>query len=348
MNSVAHSRFDRITCWSLIAMERRAFVAFLGAALATRPTSTFAQQARLRTVGVLMGIANDEEAQARAKVIEQGLAKRGWIVGQNLSIEYRFAAGDIERMLSLSKELVALHPDVIIGHSTPVVAALQQVTRTIPIIFVVVADPVGSGFVTSLARPGGNITGFTNLQPTITGKYLAILRELQPQLTRTGLMYNPESVPGGGTSFMFTFMESAKEFHITPVVFKIHNPGEIETAMAELGAVPGSGLIVMPDNFTTFYRKSIIPLATRWQIPTIYPYRYFVDEGGLLSYGIDVLDLFRRAPDYVDRILQGAKAADLPVQAPKKFELVINLKTARELGLTVPRILLAGADALIE
>jgi putative ABC transport system substrate-binding protein len=329
-------------------MERRAFVAFLSAALAMRPISAFAQQTHLHLVGVLMGLANDEESQARAKIIEEGLAKKGWVVGQNLRIEYRFADGDIGRMQSLSKELVALRPDVIIAHSTPVVAALQRVTQTIPIVFVVVADPVGSGFVASLASPGGNITGFTNLLPTITGKYLSILIELQPQLTRVGLLYNPASVPGGGTSFMLTFVESAKEYHVTPIGIEIHDSSEIGAAMADLGAVPSSGLIVMPDNFTTFYRKSIIPLAARLRIPTIYPYRYFVDEGGLLSYGIDVLDLFRRVPDYVDRILQGTKPADLPVQAPKKFELVINLKTAGVLGLAVPRILLAGADALIE
>jgi len=329
-------------------MERRAFVAFLSAALAMRPISAFAQQTHLHLVGVLMGLANDEESQARAKIIEEGLAKKGWVVGQNLRIEYRFAEGDIGRMQSLSNELVALRPDVIIAHSTPVVAALQRVTQTIPIVFVVVADPVGSGFVASLASPGGNITGFTNLLPTITGKYLSILIELQPQLTRVGLLYNPASVPGGGTSFMLTFVESAKEYHVTPIGIEIHDSSEIGAAMADLGAVPSSGLIVMPDNFTTFYRKSIIPLAARLRIPTIYPYRYFVDEGGLLSYGIDVLDLFRRVPDYVDRILQGTKPADLPVQAPKKFELVINLKTAGVLGLAVPRILLAGADALIE
>jgi putative tryptophan/tyrosine transport system substrate-binding protein len=330
-------------------MERRAFVALLGAVLTARPTSARAQQgSRLRTVGVLMGIANDEEAQGRAKVIEQGLAKRGWIAGQNLHMEYRFAAGDIERMLDLSKELVALQPDVIIAHSTPVVAALQQVTHTIPIVFVVVADPVGSGFVASLARPGDNITGFTNLLPTIAGKYLSILRELQPALTRVGLLYNPASVPSGGTPFMQTFVESAKDYHVTPIVAQIHNAGEIETAITDLGAVPASGLVVMPDNFTTSYRDLIISLAARLRIPTIYPYRYFVDEGGLLSYGIDVLDLFRRAPDYVDRILRGAKPSDLPVQAPRKFELVINLKTARTLGVAIPRILLAGADALID
>jgi putative tryptophan/tyrosine transport system substrate-binding protein len=329
--------------------KRRTFVALLSAGLAMRWTLTYAQPTtRLRTVGVLMGIANDAETQARVKIIEQGLAKSGWVVGQNLRIEYRYASSDAESMLSLAKELVGLQPDVIIGHSTPVVAALHEVTQTIPIVFVVVADPVGSGFVASIARPGGNITGFTVVQPTITGKYLSILRELKSQLTRVALMYNPESVPGGGSFYMPPFIESAKEFNVTPIEVKVRSPAEIETAMANLEAVPSSALIVMPGNFTTLYRELIISLAARFHIPTIYPYRYYVDEGGLLSYGIDVLDLFRRAPDYVDRILQGATPAELPVQAPRKFELVINLKTARALGLAVPRILLAGADALID
>jgi putative ABC transport system substrate-binding protein len=328
---------------------RRAFLASLSATLAVHPKSTHAQQAsRLRTVGVLMGLANDAETQARAKVIEQGLANKGWVVGQNLRIEYRFAASDAERMFSFSKELVALHPDIIIGQSTPVVAALLQATRTIPIVFVAVGDPVGSGFVASIAQPGGNTTGFVTLQPTITGKHLSILRELKSQLTRVALMYNPKSVPRGGTFYMPMFMESAKEFRVTPIAAEVHSAADIEAIMADLGAAPGSGLIVMADNFTSFHRALIVSLAARLRIPTIYPYRYFVDEGGLVSYGVDVLDLFRRVPDYVDRILQGARPADLPVQAPKKFELVINLKTARTLGLVVPRILLAGADALIE
>jgi putative tryptophan/tyrosine transport system substrate-binding protein len=313
--------------------RRRAIVAILSVALATRSFPTNAQQAaHLRTVAVLMGLANDAETQARVKVIEQGLAKAGWIVGQNLRIEYRYAASDTESMLRLSKELVGLHPDVIIGHSTPVVAALHEITQTIPIVFVVVSDPVGSGFVASIARPGGNITGFTVMQQTITGKYLSILRELKSQLTRVAIMYNPESVPGGGTFYMPAFMESAKEFNVTPIAAVVHSPGEIE----------------MAGNFTSANRELIVSLAARLRIPTIYPYRYFVEDGGLLSYGVDVLDLFRRAPDYVDRILRGAKPADLPIQAPRKFELVINLKTARALDLVVPRILLAGADALIE
>jgi putative ABC transport system substrate-binding protein len=329
--------------------EGRAFVALLSSALVTRSFPTSAQQAiHVRTVGVLMGTTNDKETQARAKVIEQGLAKKGWIVGQNLRIEYRFAGNNAESILNLAKELVGLRPDVIIGHSTPVVAALLQATQTIPIVFVVVSDPVGSGFVASIARPGGNITGFTVLQPTITGKYLSILRELKSELTRVAFMYNPESVPGGGATFLPSFMASAKEFHVTPVAAEVHSPVDIETTMADLGATSGSGLIVMAGNFIADNRQLVISLAARYRIPAVYPYRYYVDEGGLLSYGVDVVDLFRRAPDYVDRILQGAKPADLPVQAPRKFELVINLKTARALGLVVPRILLAGADALIE
>jgi putative tryptophan/tyrosine transport system substrate-binding protein len=335
--------------WGHMNLERRAFLTLVGTALTIRSSPTSAQQpARVRTVGVLMGLADDEETRARAKAIEQGLAKKGWIVGQNLHIEYRFAAGDEELMHKFATELAKLHPDVIIGHSTPVVAALVEATRTIPIIFVVVSDPIGSGFVSSLARPEGNVTGFTNLQATITGKYLSILRLLVPNLTRVAIMYNPESATNSGKYYFPPFMESAKQFHVTPIANQVHSTNEIEAALTDLESVSGSALIVMPDNFTSLYRKQIVDQVTQRRIPTIYPYRYFVDEGGLLSYGVDVLDLFRRAPDYVDRILHGAKPSDLPVQAPKKFELVINMKAAHALGLTVPRILLVGADALID
>lgn len=331
------------------SITRRRFAALLGGAVGMWAIALRAQPAgQKRVVGVLMGLANDEEAQIRIKIIEQGLAKRGWIVGQNLRIEYRYANSDQGLMQKFAAELVDLKCDCILGQSTPVVAALKKATQTIPVVFVAVSDPIRSGFVESLARPGGNVTGFTNLLPTITGKYLSLLRELKSQLTRVAVMYNPESVPKGEAYYVPTFTESAKEFHITPITAEVHSSEEIETAMADLGATPGSGLIVMPDNFTSFHRELIVSLATRLRIPAIYPYRYFVDEGGLLSYGIDVLDLYRRAPEYVDRILRGTAPSDLPVQAPKKFELVINLKTARALGLVVPRILLAGADALIE
>jgi putative tryptophan/tyrosine transport system substrate-binding protein len=328
-------------------MDRRIFLAAAGAALAVRPPRAD-QGHELPTVGVLMGLKKDQETETRAKIIEDNLAKRGWIDGRNLRLVYRFAAGNPEQMLSFSKELVGLQPDVIVAHSTPVVAALLQVTRTIPIVFVVVTDPVGSGFVNSLARPGGNVTGFVNLETTITGKYLSILRQMSSQIDRICLMYNPESFPRGTTSYMPTFEESAKQFHLTPAVAEVHGPGDIETALSGLGKTPGAGLIVVAGNFTTLYRNLIISLAAKYRIPTIYPYRYFVEQGGLMSYGVDIHDLFRRAPDYVDRILRGAKPGDLPVQLPTKFELVINLKTANDLGLTVPRILLAGADDLID
>jgi putative ABC transport system substrate-binding protein len=330
-------------------LGRRTFLALFGAGSVLPATTTFAQQEKkLRTVGVLMGVANDEEIKARAAAIEQGFAQKGWVVGQNLRLEFRFANDDDERMFSLANELVALHPDVIIGHSTPVVAALHKTTETIPIVFVAVGDPLGSGFVRSMARPGGNITGFAVLPPTISGKYLSILRELEPRLNRVTVLYNPENFPLEAASYVEIFIQSAREFNVTPITAIAHNAKDIEEAMAEVSSRAGSGLIVFPGNFTLVHRALIISLAARFRIPAIYPYRYFADDGGLLSYGVDVLDLFRRAPDYVDRILRGTKPGELPIQAPNKFELVINLKTARAIGVVVPRILLAGADALIE
>lgn len=328
-------------------MQRRALLAYFGAALAMRPMCANAQHpGGVRTVAIFMGVANDEEARVRTSAIEKGLADRGWHIGRNLHIEYRFAKGEDEQLLTLAKGVVELQPDVIIAHSTPVVSALHQVTRTIPIVFVVVGDPIGSGFVSTVAHPGGNITGFTVMQPTIIGKYLSILRQLNQKLSHVAVLYNPESTPNGMLSIL-SFNKAAEEFHVTPIMAAVHSITEIDASMADVAATPGGGLIVTPGNFTTLYREQIISLAARLRIPTLYPYRYFVEEGGLLSYGVDVLDLFKRAPDYVDRILRGAKPADLPVQAPRKFELVINLKTAHALDIVVPRILLAGADALI-
>jgi putative tryptophan/tyrosine transport system substrate-binding protein len=333
----------------LTTMNRRIFMALCGAGVAIGPSPTEAQGVpRSRTIGVLMGLADDRETQARTRAIEQGLAKRGWIVGQNLRIEYRYAASDPNQMASLSQELVALHPDVIVGHSTPVVAALLKATHSIPIVFVLVSDPVGSGFVASLARPGGNVTGFSVLQPTITGKYLSILRELDSKIVHVGLMYNPEAIPSAGAPYTPSFEQSAKQFGIVPITDEVRSEDQIESAMTILAGMPHSALIVLPDNYITVHRRMIIALASKLRIPAIYSYRYYADEGGLLSYGVDVLDLFRRAPDYIDRILRGAAPADLPVQAPRKFELVINVKAANALGLNLPRILLAGADALIE
>src|SRR6266498_5782949 len=330
-------------------MNRREFISVIGGALTSRPFPADAQPAsRVRTVGVLMGLADDAEARGRARAFEQGLEREGWSLGQNLRIEYRYAEGDSARMQVLAKELVELKPDCIVGHSTPVVTALKHATRTIPIVFVSVSDPIGSGFVASMARPVGNITGFTILHASIAGKYLAMLKEMVPQLARVAIMYNPNSVPAGGTFFSRPFIESATKFKVQPITAEVHDSSEIENAMMKLGSESGSGLILVPDNFLSVHRDLIISLTARFRIPAIYPYRYFAEAGGLVSYGVDAIDQFRRAAGYVSRILRGAKPADLPVQAPTKFELVINLRTAEALGLVIPKILLAGADAVIE
>jgi putative ABC transport system substrate-binding protein len=333
-----------------IEIGRRAFVALMGGVATGWPVfAPHAQQTgRMHRIGVLIGLANDTEAKARAKAFEDGLEKEGWIVGQNLRIDYRFAAGDAVRMRTLAHELVELEPDVLLAHSTPVVAALMQATRTIPIVFVVVADPVGSGFVTSIRRPGGNVTGFTNFGPTISAKLLTMLKQIKPNLTRIALMFSPGSNVDGGLFYLRPFEAAAPFFGVDPIVTQVQSAADIERGMAELGREPGVGLIVMPDNFTTVNRQLIISLAAKYRLPAVYPYRYFADDGGLMSYGIDVIDLFRRASSYADRILKGEKPGELPIQAPTKFELVINLRTVKALDLTVPRILLAGANALIE
>lgn len=328
-----------------LLIERRSFLGLIGAALAT---PTVASQANAKTVCVLIGLANDQETQARLSAFERGMEKEGWATGKNLRLEYRFAEGNSARMEDFAREFVALKTDCILGHSTPVLAALMKVTREVPIVFVSVSDPVGGGFVKSMARPGGNATGFTLLQATIPGKYLSILRELMPQLNRATLMFNPESVPSAGAYFMQSFNEAATEYRVHATVSPVNSPADIEAAIAELGQRPGGALITVPDNFLTFHRDLIIALCARFQVPAIYPYRYFAEAGGLLSYGVDAVNLFYRSTDYVSRILRGTSPADLPVQGPTKFEMAINIKTAQQLKLTIPRFLLAGADVVIE
>jgi putative tryptophan/tyrosine transport system substrate-binding protein len=345
-------RILRLRSYAEGVMRRREFLVLLGGGAAW-PLAAIAQQPRRNPrIGVLIGLTNDAESQARTAAFEKGLSELGWTVGGNLQIQYRYAEGDAGRMRALAKELVDVQPDVILGHSTPVVKALFETTRTIPIVFVVVSDPVGSGFVTSMARPGGNVTGFTNLESSISGKYLQMLREITtemtPPVTRVALMFNPTSATSAGTFYLGPFMTSAKSFSIEPRTAHVKDAAEIERTMAELGREPGCGLVVMPDNFMTLHRELIISLAARYRLPAVYPYRYFVEAGGLLSYGVDVIDIFRRASSYVNRILKGEKSGELPVQAPTRFELAINLKTAKTLGLAVPRILLGGADVLIQ
>jgi putative ABC transport system substrate-binding protein len=329
-------------------MRRREFIRLLGGALAAQAMPANAQELRVRTVGVLMGFANDAEAKARVQAFEQGLESEGWSVGQNLRIEYRYAEGDSARMEALAKELVELKPGCILGQSTPVTAALMRATRTIPIVFVAVSDPIGSGFVASMVRPGGNITGFTVLRGSIAGKYLEILKEMVPQLARVALMYNPNSVPDGGKFFSRPFIESATKLQVQPIIAEVHDPSETENAITKLGRESGSGIVLVPDNFMSVHRKLIISLAAQFRIPTIYPYRYFAEAGGLVSYGVHAIDPFRRASEYVSRILRGADPADLPVRVPTKFELVINLGTAKALGIVIPKVLLVGADQVIE
>jgi putative tryptophan/tyrosine transport system substrate-binding protein len=329
-------------------VKRREFIKLLGGALAAQAIPANAQELRVRTVGVLIGLANDVETKARVKAFEKGLESEGWSLGQNLRIEYRYAEGDSVRMQALAKELVELKPDCILGHSTPVVTALMQAARTIPIVFVSVTDPVGSGFVASMGRPAGNMTGLTIFPATITGKYLSMLKEMLPHLVRVGSLYNPDTAPAAGAFFSTPFADAANEFKVQPITVQVRNPAEIESAIVKLSREPNSGLMVMPDAFTAVHRKLIITLAAQFRIPTIYPYRYFAEDGGLLSYGVNTSDVFRRAAEYVSRVLRGAKPADLPVQAPTKFELVINLKAAKALGIVIPRILLAGAEQVIE
>jgi putative ABC transport system substrate-binding protein len=330
-------------------MRRREFVTLLGGALADQAIPANAQEpVRVRTVGALMGFANDAEAKARVDAFEQGLKREGWSLGQNLRIEYRYAEADSARMQALAKELVGLKPDCILGQSTPVTAALMQATRTIPIVFVAVSDPIGSGFVASMARPTGNVTGFTVLHASIVGKYLEMLKEMAPQLARVAIIYNPNSMPADGEFFSRPFIAFATKFKVRPITTEVHDPSEIENAIMKLGGESGSGLVLVPDNFMSVHRDLIISLTAQFRVPAIYPYRYFAEAGGLMSYGVHAIDQFRRASEYVSRILYGAKPTDLPVQAPTKFELVINLRTAKALGLVPPKILLAGADAVIE
>jgi putative ABC transport system substrate-binding protein len=330
-------------------LGRREFLALVGGALADPAMPANAQAPiGLRTVAVLMGFANDAEAKARTEAFERGLDREGWSLGRNLRIEYGYAEGDSVRMQALAQELVELKPDCILAQSTPVSDALMRATRTIPIVFVAVSDPIGSGFVASMARPGGNITGFTVLHASIAGKYLAILKEMVPQLVRVAIMYNPNSVPAGGKFFSRPFHEAATKLKVRPITAEAHDKSEIENAITNLGKESGSGLILVPDNFMSVHRDLIISLTAQFRLPAIYPYRYFAEAGGLVSYGVHAIDQFRRASEYVSRILRGAKPVDLPVQAPTKFELVINLKTAKALGIVIQKILLAGADGVIE
>jgi putative ABC transport system substrate-binding protein len=331
-------------------MRRREFLGVLGSAAAAWPLTARAQQSdQVRRVGMLIGYAeNDPETQSRLAAFRQGLERLGWTEGRNVRIDYRFAPAGPDQAQLFAKELVALRPDVLVGNSTPASAALLRETRAIPIVFVGVSDPVGSGLVASIARPGGNTTGFTNFEPSLTGKWLELLKEIAPSTVRVAVIFNPKTAPGGGSFFLGPFELVARSFAVEPIAAPVTDAAQIESALAAIWREAGGGLIVMPDAFTTVHRKATIALAAQHRFPTIYPYRYEVVDGGLMSYGVDTVDLLRRAASYVDRILKGEKPGNLAVQAPVKFELVINLKAAKVLGLTVPPTLLGRADEVIE
>jgi putative tryptophan/tyrosine transport system substrate-binding protein len=322
-------------------MQRREFLALIGST-AVWPLAVRAQQ-RVRRIGLMMTMAETEpEAQARLASFRAGLQKAGWTEGYNIKIDYRFAAGDPDRLRSSALELVSLAPDVILANGTAILSALKQQTQSIPIVFVLVPDPVGDGFVDSLARPGGNLSGLTNFEFPMGGKWVDLLKEVAPRVSQVALLFNPNTAPYA-QKFLETVSLGAKAG-----LLPVHTDAEIEAALEAIAGKSDSGLIVLPDLFTSGHRELIVASAARYRLPTIYPFKFFAKNGGLISYGVDTLDLFRRSASFVDRILMGNKPSDLPVEAPTKFELVVNLQTAKALGLTIPASLLASADEVIE
>jgi len=331
-------------------MRRREFITLFGSAAAAWPLAARAQQAEhMRRIGVLMGYPeNDLEGPAFFAAFRDGLQKLGWMEGRNIQLDTRWVSpDDAEARQRFAKELVALQPDLILSSVTPTTAALLQQTRTIPIVFATVSDPVGSGFVASLARPGGNVTGFQAMLGSLGGKWLELLKEIAPRVARVAMLFNPAVAPYA-ESFLNPFKAAAPSFAVEPMAASVGDTSELESVIAAQARAQNGGLIVMPDTFTDVHRAEIISLAARFGVPAIYPRRPFTELGGLLSYGIDQLDSYRRAAIYVDRILKGEKPSELPVQAPVKFELVINLKTAKALGLEVPWFLRQRADEVIE
>jgi putative ABC transport system substrate-binding protein len=329
-------------------MSRRAFIALLGAAMA-RPLWARAQPPdRVQRVGVLMGLAESDAGAERRVVAFQGrLQELGWFAGQNIRIDYRWSAGEAERARSAARELTALPADVLVGHTVLPALALQQATSTIPIVFTAVSEPAFYGLVESLARPGRNLTGFTNFAPGLGGELLQLLKGMAPRVARVAVMFNPEVDPAS-VAFAGSAAAAAKPLAVETLFAPIYALPEIETVMTMLAREPGGGLILPPNNFTSIHGRSIIAFAARYGLPAIYGSRFFTAAGGLSSYGIHPDEQFRAVATAVDRILRGAKPADLPVQAPTKFELVINLKTAKALGLDAPPWLLARADEVIE
>jgi len=331
-------------------MNRRKILFALAGTPFIRPIAAGARERRVRNIGMLMPFGEgDPEALARFTAFRQRLEDLGWTVDDNLHIEVRWAGNDQKLIRTYAAELVGIAPDVILAAGTSALAALTKTTDSLPIVFVAVPDPVGQGLVADVARPRGNATGFANLDFPVGGKWLELLKAIAPGVTRVALLFNPQTSAGGGSDFVRLLDEGARALLVESTAVAVHGPDDIErTIEAFARDGPNGGLLVLPDNFISAHRELIVALAEKYRLPAIYPFRFFVNAGGLLSYGVDVLDMYRGAASYVDRILKGAKPGDLPVQQPTKFELAINLKTAKALGLTVPAPLLARADEVIE
>jgi ABC-type uncharacterized transport system substrate-binding protein len=330
-------------------MKRRDFITLLGGAATALPLAARAQQpGGMRRIGVLMAIADNEEGRARIAAFRDELHRLGRLEGRNIQIEIRWAAGDEAKLQDLAKELVRLQPDVILANTTPAARALQRHTSEIAVVFVFVADPVGDRLVTSLARPGGNLTGFTSFEFSVASKWLELLKECVPSVRRVAMLFNPSTAPAGGWPYVHTAEAAASSFAVQIVGTPVASGEEIERSLDQFARQPNSGLIVVADAFTTARAELIVARAAHNRLAALYPLRLFAAAGGLLSYGIDSIGPFGQAASYVDRVLKGERPADLPVQGPTKFELVINLKTAKAFGLEIPSTLLARADEVIE
>jgi len=329
-------------------MRRRDFIVLLGGATAWPLKARAQQPDRMRRLGLLLNLSeNDVEAQRLVKAFREGLAQLGWADGRNLRIDYRWAGGDVGRIRTFAKELVELSPDIMVAYATPSVAALQRETRSVPIVFLSVTDPVGQGLVASLAHPGGNITGFAVFEVSLGTKWMGALKQIAPGLKRVTTIFNPKTAPYYSL-YLGAIEKAASSFAVESIVVEVHDDADIERAISTLSREPDGGLIAMPDSFNMVHRRTIIALVDRYRLPAMYYFPFFARDGGLISYGPDEADMFRQAAGYVDRILKGAKASDLPVQQPTKYELVINLTTAKALGLTIPEPFLQTADELIE
>jgi putative tryptophan/tyrosine transport system substrate-binding protein len=329
-------------------MRRREFITVLAGSAVWPLMATAQQSAVKRRIGALMlQSENNEQGSIARNSFEQGLARLGWIVGRNLEIDYRWDMNETEKARLAVAQLLALAPNVIVANGTQALAGAQQSTRTVPIVFAAVSEPVRQGFVASLARPGGNITGFTNLEPTVAAKWLELLKAIAPKITRVTVVFNLDT-----SAFAMLFFRAAeaasRKMGVQIILAPVHDDAGIEASLRAAGREPGGGVIIPPDPFMSARSKLVVDMATRYDVPAIYEFKFFAAEGGLLSYGIDLPDLYSRSASYVDRILRGEQPADLPVQQPTKFQLVINLKTAKTLGLTVPAALLATADEVIE